>query len=191
MYKDVDGLYYLVGDCLPEIEDETNIANRFRKLPGERDALIAKQAIEDGIECTVVFSKDPGQAGETEFLQSAKKLIEQGMVVRPDPMPSNKTKITRFSPFSSACQNGLVRIVPSTWKSQASLEHFLKELETFNGEPSSARRKDDLADAVASVFNFLAQEQVIDIRGLHAGLSVIQPPTLGGMRDIRSIMNDI
>jgi len=191
MYKDIDGLYYLVGDCLPEIQDETEIANRFRKLPGERDALITKQAKEDGVECTVVFSRDPGQAGDSEFQQSAKKLIEIGMVVRPDPMPSNKTKITRFSPFSSACQNGLIRIVPSTWKSQASLEHFLKELETFNGEPSSARRKDDLADAVASVFNFLAQEQVIDIRGLHAGLSVIQPPTLGGMRDIRSIMNDI
>ena len=189
MYKDTDGLYYLVGDCLPEIQDETEIANRFRKLPGERDALITKQAKEDGVECTVVFSKDPGQAGDSEFQQSAKKLIEIGMVVRPDPMPSNKTKVTRFSPFSSACQNGLMRIVPSTWKNQASLEHFLKELETFNGEPSSARRKDDLADSVASVFNFLAQEQVIDIRGLQAGLSKIQPPPVGGFKNLTSIMD--
>lgn len=190
MYKDTDGIYYIVGDALPELHDEVEISSRFRKLPGERDALITKQAREDGLECTVVFSKDPGQAGETEYQQSAKKLIEAGMVVRPDPMPSNKTKITRFSPFSSACQNGLVRYVPSSWPNQASMEHFFKELETFNGEPSSARRKDDLADSTASVFNFLAQEQVIDIRGLQAGLSTIQPPTIGGFKNLTSIMQD-
>lgn len=171
IYKDTHGIYYLVGEGHPLVKDETDISGRFRALPGERDALIEKQAEWDTMDCTVVFSKDPGQAGDTEYQQSAKKLIEKGFVVRPDPMPNNKSKATRFAPFSSACQNGLVRIVPSTWPSRASYEHFLRELEKFNGEPSTSRRKDDIPDAAASCFNYLAREQAIDITGLSGALS--------------------
>ena len=143
MHKCNEGYYWIVGDCIDDVQDENNIFGRFRMLPGSRDTTIKEQAAADGIDCTVVFSKDPGQAGETEFQNAAKDLIEAGFIVRPDPMPSNKSKITRFSPFSSACQNGLVRILPHTFRNKATLEHILKELEKFNGEPSTARRKDD------------------------------------------------
>lgn len=171
MAKDAQGVYYLLGDAHPDVVDEKGITGRFRALPGDRDAIIQKQAEFDGAECKVVFSKDPGQAGDTEYFQSAKKLIEAGFEVRPDPMPNNKSKLTRFQPFSSACQNGMVRLVPSTWTSIAAMEHFLQELEKFTGEPSTPRRKDDFPDAVASCFNFLAREQVVDIRGLPKALS--------------------
>lgn len=145
MIKGRDGLFYIVGDYAPNCRDkkEQEIFGRFRARPGERDQIIEDQAHYDGDECTVVFSQDPGSAGKVEFQESAKKLIALGFSVKPDPMPPNKSKVVRFAPFASACEAGLVRIVPSTFPNVATYEHFLKELESFNGERSSSSRKDD------------------------------------------------
>lgn len=191
MAKDSNGIFYIVGDHHPEATDgDTGIFGKFRRLPGERDNIIQNQSKMDGDDCTVIFSRDPGQAGDTEFLESAKKLQAEGFTVRADPMPGNKSKLKRFEPFSAACMNGQVRIVPSTFKNQASLEAFLKELEQFVGQDATARVKVDWADSTASAFNFLAREQVVDTRGLGGALTkAIAPPTGNRFKDISSIFN--
>lgn len=191
MAKDSNGIFYIVGDHHPEATDgDTGIYGKFRRLPGERDNIIQNQSKMDGDDCTVIFSRDPAQAGDVEFLESAKKLQTEGFTVRADPMPGNKSKLKRFEPFSAACMNGQVRIVPSTFKNQATLEAFLKELEQFVGQDATARVKVDWADSTASVFNFLAREQVVDTRGLGGALTkAISAPIGNKFKDISSILN--
>lgn len=163
MLKGKDGFYYIVGDYDSEAHDKgSEIIGRFRRKPGERDRLILQQAEVDGSDVKIVLPKDPGAAGEVEYRESAKKLIEAGFVPKKDPVPANKSKLKRFEPFSSACENGLVRIVESSFPNKATLDHFYSELESFDGERSTATRKDDLPDACASCYNFLSKERVIN-----------------------------
>lgn len=161
--KDSDGFYYISGDYCPENIDDgrysTGQEGRFCKKAGERDVIIKKQAKFDGEDCVVVFSVDPGQAGKSEFLTSSRSLLAEGFRVEEDPMPSNKSKLTRFSPFAALAQQGMVRIVKSSF-SPDTLESFLTELEKFTGERSTSTRKDDWADALASAINFLEKEEV-------------------------------
>lgn len=164
MYKSRDGDFYIVGNYHPDNydKDDPQVLGRFRERPGRRDVLIEKQSLYDGVECTVVFSKDPGQSGVTEFEESAKKLMVHGIKVQQDPMPTQNSKLTRYSPFSSACENGFVYIVESTFTKE-SLEHFHKENESFDGQRSSRTRKDDIPDSCASAFNWLCKARVIRI----------------------------
>ena len=144
MYKSKDGFFYIVGNYHPDIHDkkDPDVLGKFRERPGARDTLILKQAKYDGADCAVVFSQDPGQAGVTEYQESAKKLIEEGFRVSKDPMPPINSKLSRYTPFSSACENGLVYIVESTFD-RKTLEAFYGEHEAFDGERSTRTRKDD------------------------------------------------
>jgi predicted phage terminase large subunit-like protein len=119
-----------------------------------------------------VFPKDPSSAGKFEFIESSKKLINQGFVVKADPMPSNKSKMTRFAPFAAASENGLVKIVTSSFD-KPTLEMLYKSLEAFTGERSNKTYKDDLADATASAFNMLNTVKVYNTPNLHR---LPQPP---------------
>ena len=74
-------------------------------------------------------------------------------------MPNNKSKLKKFEPFSSACENGQVFIVESTFEKDALLQLY-KELEEFDGERSSSSKKDDLADAAASIYNYIVKAKV-------------------------------
>lgn len=164
MAKDRHGFYYLIGDYQAENFDkidckQNKVLGRFRERSGTRDVLIQKQAEYDGKDCTVIFSQDPGAAGVTEFTESAKKIISEGIVVKKDPMPTQAGKLTRYLPFSSAAENGLVYLVKSTF-SPATLEAYFKENEAFDGERSSNYRKDDWPDATASAFNHLASARI-------------------------------
>jgi predicted phage terminase large subunit-like protein len=162
--KDKHGFYYIQGNYHEEFKDPgSNVYGRFRKRPGERDSLIIKQAKQDGIDTKVVFAIDPGQAGQVEFQESAKKLVQERFVVKADPMPNNKNKVTRFSPFASACENGLVFIDEESFGNKDTLETYLSELESFNGDRSTSGYKDDYTDSSASAFNYLASAQVIKI----------------------------
>lgn len=162
--KDDEGFYYLSGDYHPDVKDDglysTGTAGRFCKKAGERDALIKKQAEYDGEDVTIIFTVDPGQAGQSEFLTSSRQLLADGFQVEKDPMPTNKSKITRFSPFAKLAQEGYVYIVRSSFDS-VTYEALMKELESFNGERSTGTRKDDWADCIASGVNFLEKEEVI------------------------------
>ena len=77
MAKDHHGFFYLIGDYQEDNYDkkdckQSKVLGRFRERSGRRDILIQKQAEHDGVECSVVFSQDPGSAGVTEFTESAK-----------------------------------------------------------------------------------------------------------------------
>lgn len=161
MIKSKDGFYTIVGDFHPENGEDSLYKGKFRKRPGARDIIIEKQSDWDGKNCTVVLPVDPGAAGKTEYQESAKKLISKGFTVRPDPMPTNKSKVSKFSPFSSACENGLVNIVESSFPDKQTLEMFYKELESFSSDRSTRERKDDWCDCTASAFNYLSQETII------------------------------
>lgn len=162
MSKCPNGDFYITGDYHEDNHDKEDeqVLGRFRETPGRRDLLIERQSLHDGTDCIVIFSKDPGQAGVTEFTESAKKLVTKGFKVKQDPMPTQNSKLTRYSPFSSACEVGIVYIVESTF-TRETLDHFHKENEAFDGERSSRTRKDDFPDSAASAYNFLCGARVV------------------------------
>jgi phage terminase large subunit-like protein len=164
MAKDRHGFFYLIGDYQEDNYDkkdckQNKVFGRFRERSGRRDVLIEKQSEYDGSDCTVVFSQDPGSAGVTEFTESAKKLVSEGYIVKKDPMPTQNGKLTRYLPFSSAAENGMVYLVKRTFN-PATRESYFKENEAFDGERSSAHRKDDWPDCTASAYNYLASSRV-------------------------------
>jgi phage terminase large subunit-like protein len=161
MLKSKEGQFILVGDYDEKTKDKnTSIMGRFWKRPGERDQYILDQAMKDGTDCTIILPVDPGAAGKTAFREMSKKFIEEGFVVKQDPTPNNKSKLKRFEPFSAAAQSGLISIVESTF-SDETLEYIYKELENFDGERSSASKKDDICDATASVYSYLTTAKII------------------------------
>lgn len=142
--KDREGYYYIFGGWHPECKNEkSDVHGIFQRRPGERDRLILKQAEYDGEDCVVVLPQDPGQAGASEFTEASKQLTSEGFVVQKDPSGSNKSKLKKFEPFSSACENGLVFVVESSFPNKATLEAFYRQLEGFDGKPSTASKKDD------------------------------------------------
>lgn len=161
--KDRSGHYYIKGDFCPENVDKSDpmIKGRFRRRSGDRDNIILKQAMYDGEDCHIIFPQDVGAAGKMEFTESSRKLLEEGFIVKKDPTPAQKSKLVRFTPFATACENGLVSIIESSFPDKKTLEAFYKELESFDGERSSTARKDDWADATASTFNYLCQQKVL------------------------------
>lgn len=162
MVKNRSGEICIVGDYIPEHSDDT-FKGRFRKRAGARDVVIGNQAQHDTVDCVQVLPIDPGAAGKSEYQEAAKKLIALGIRVKPDPMPTNKSKLTKFMPFSSACENGLVSICESTFPDKATLEFFYKELESFSGERSTREIKDDWADSCSSCFNYIVQARTAKI----------------------------
>nr|WP_275937678.1 hypothetical protein [Escherichia coli] len=152
------------GDYCPEFFDDgrysTQTQGRFCKKAGERDVIIKKQAYFDGDDVTIIFSVDPGQAGISEFLTSSRELIAEGFTVEKDPTPSNKSKLTRFTPFAKLAQAGMVRIVRDSFDPKT-YEALMTELEKFNGERSTTTRKDDWVDAISSGINYLEKEEIV------------------------------
>lgn len=161
MAKDKNGYYYIFGDHVQSnFDDKTQTYGRFRKRPGSRENIILSQAEADGKDCEVILPIDPGAAGVSEYQESAKRLIEHGIRVRKDPVPNNKSKLTRFSPFSSACENGLVFVVESSFTPKT-LNAFYAELEAFDGNGGARTKKDDWCDSTSTAFNYLSKQKVI------------------------------
>lgn len=161
MYKTLDGDFYISGEFHPDNQESEDIKGRFRKRAGERDRIIEKQAAYDGKECTVILPVDPGSHGKVEYQESAKKLINKGFRVKRDPVATNKSKLTKFMPFASACENGMVYIVRDTFPDKRTLDEFIKELSGFDGERSTRKKHDDWTDSVSSAFNALCAEETI------------------------------
>lgn len=182
-----EGYYYLVWDVHEDIKDsrdnDKDIYGRFRLRSGDRDLKILKQAQHDGKECHVVFAVDPSSAGKTEYESSAKFMTQNGFVVKKDPMPNNKSKLLRFEPFASACQNGLVKVVRSSFPNDATYNAYMKELESFDGMPSTSVKKDDWADATASAFNYIRKMKTIK--------DFTIPVTSGGATLISTLKNTL
>lgn len=160
LYKDRDGIFYLSGEYHPDfIDEDINVHGRMCKRVGERDNIILKQAAYDGEECMIISPVDPGAAGIQVFTEMAKKFNRAGFRFKKDIIPTNKSKLTKFLPFADAAENGLVRIVRSTFD-KPTYEFIMKELEAFNGERSTADRHDDFADCLGTVFNTLSAGRI-------------------------------
>lgn len=163
--KDSNGDLYIVGDYHNKNRDRiTGIQGRFRERAGSRDNIITYQSQYDGRDCTVILPKDPGAAGIVEFQESQKKLTREGFAVKADPSVSTASKLNRFIPFCSEAENGTVYIVESSFEPKT-LEAFYKELETFDGERSSASqgKHDDWCDSLSAAYAFLAKARYVRI----------------------------
>jgi hypothetical protein len=179
--KSKEGLYYLSGNYHPDIKDPDDKhgnklpLGRFRKLAGERDTLIAKQAVYDGKECSVVLTKDSG-AGKGDHTYTLAKLVEKGISVVEDATSSTQAgkKVKDFLPFANACQLGLVFIAEDTFHPDT-LKAFYSELEKFDGERSTRTKKDDWCDAAAMTFNAIAPSKVhkITVRNQKSSKSLV------------------
>ncbi len=171
MLKTKDGEIVIVGDYEPEsLDEKTQIYGRYRQRAGQRDNSILRQAEYDGKkDCMMILAIDPASAGKFQWREQSKFFGKEGIIVKPDPMPNNKSKLIKFMPFSTACQNGLVSIVESTFPNKQTLEAFYKELEQFDGERSGSVKKDDWADAACSCYNAIVSKK---IRGRFSGSSV-------------------
>ena len=155
MLKNRSGDIIIVGDFDEDCRDsDAQVFGRFRKRPGDRDNTILKQAKHDGDDCIIILPQDPGAAGAFTFQSQAKALRLEGFIAKSDPTPSNKSKLKRFTPFSTAAEQGAIYIVESSFN-KPTLEAFYKELEAFDGERSTSSRKDDFVDAVSSGYSYL------------------------------------
>lgn len=155
-----DGKYYLYGHYHKDTYDEElQVYGQYCKRSGARDAQIIKQAEYDGEETFIVLPQDPAASGAAAFDSMSKMFTEAGFIVKKDPMPINKSKLVKFTPFASACELGLVYIVKSSFD-KATLDHIYKQLEMFNGERSTSTRKDEFPDLMGSGFNFLNKVRV-------------------------------
>lgn len=183
MLKTQQDTYVIVGDYLPEVVDDlTKIGGKFRKRPGERDQIMMRQAKHDGSDTIIVLPKDPSASGAFAFQEMAKTFTNEGFIVKEDPNPSNKSKLKRFEAFSSAAQNGLVSIVEDSFTPET-LAAFYKELEAFDGERSTADRKDDWPDCTASVFSYLAKETTVKACAIP---KISAPTMLAGYTSLRN-----
>ncbi len=155
MYKS-DGYYILAGEYHEDFYDEVDdIQGTIYKRSGDRDNTMIKQAEYDGKEVYIVAPQDPAAAGKALWNQQAKFFAEKGFIFKKDPCPINKNKLTKFLPFATAAENGLVKIVKSTF-SEKTYNYIMKQLESFDGERSTTTKKDDYADTIASAFNYLS-----------------------------------
>lgn len=144
MSKDTDGNFYIEG------------MKRFRKKSGTRDELMLSTAAADGRETLVGIPVDAGASGLYAAKEICKKFVNNGFKTKQVKV-SNKSKLTRFEPFSTAAQCGLIRVVVSSFD-KADLETFYKELEAFTDD---GKGHDDIVDATADAFLMLQQTTVV------------------------------
>lgn len=167
MYKDSKGEFWLAGEfdtsCNFDPVDK-DMYGKFRHRAGVRDKIIERQGFFDGFNTIIVLPQDPGAAGHTDFMSGARQLTSLGFVVKKDPGVTTQSKLQKFLPFASACENGLVHIVESTFPNKHTLDAFLTELESFDLDKSvrsTRSRKDDWVDCCSGCFNFLSKSVVI------------------------------
>lgn len=162
-WKSPQGYYYLAGNYHQDFNDNVNgkeVGGRLRKRVGTRNQIMMKQADLDGEDIQVILPVDPAAAGIQAFEDLAKQFASNGTRCKRDPMPTTKSKVTKFLPFADAAQNGLVYIVRNTFPNDETIEFIFKELEAFDGERSTAHRKDDFPDCIASAHNGIAKAKV-------------------------------
>lgn len=164
MHKDKNGYYYITGDYIDSFCDpDTTVMGRFRKRSGERDSIMLHQAIADGTDIPIVIPQDAGAAGKEAFENKVKFFTSNGIKVKKDVAIRTESKLSKFEPFATAAEHGLIYVVKSTFKNKETYEHIMKELELFDNSRSTSRRKDDFVDCIASAFNYLAATKHIPI----------------------------
>lgn len=158
--KDRDGFYWILGNYINDFIDEPfrvtdkPVTGRVRRLAGERNNLLAKQGVFDKEMSylyhygtpKVVIPKDKG-GGKTDFISTAARLTGEGVSVKEAESPTASNvkgkKVKDFLGFTEAAELGLVYIVEESFDDPQTLEEWYKELERFDGTPSTQNKKDD------------------------------------------------
>lgn len=188
MAKDSNGFYYIYGDFAKTTFDEhEQVYGKFRKAAGERDQLMLLQAKHDGRETKVVLAQDAGADGKQVFQEIAKKFVAEGFKIYPSAASGTRSKSSRFEPFLSAAQSGLVFIVEDSFPDTRTLNAFYRELEQFqpneDGKWRSSRKiKDDWVDTTADCFNHLCRVKTYTVPKLTA----LNDPTIKAQYDLNS-----
>lgn len=160
-FKDKNGRVYYYGDYHHDFYDDVyEIHGQFCKRSGDRDNHILKQAEWDGKDTMIVLPVDAGAAGKTAYESMAATFMTEGFLVKPDPTPTNKSKLVRFQPFATACENGLVYFLIDTFDKKT-LEFIYKQMESFDGERSTTQKKDEFPDVCATAWNYLQKARII------------------------------
>lgn len=124
---------------------------RFRKLSDGVISAIKKVGHDDDPEyCQITIPKDPGAGGKAANMFYVRELAEDGLPVKSIPISGHTGKISRFKPFATVAEAGLVKVVRGDWN-----EAWFTELELFEGERN---QKDDQVDATADGFNHLSKQ---------------------------------
>ena len=76
---------------------------------GDWEDFILENARRDGSRVDIILPIDPNPAAEASTRMLVRKITSEGYFVTTK--KTNDSKVDRFRPFASACQNGLVRIV--------------------------------------------------------------------------------
>lgn len=135
------------------VEDIKSLRDRPHKV----EELIINTAKEDGVGVTIVLAVDPGAAGVAYANSMKARLAEMGFYVKL--VKTQKSKLTRFLPFSSLAEAGRVRFVKADW-----LEECFKELEVFTGTRNGFH--DDICDTLSDAVLVLNQTKDIPIMTL-------------------------
>ena len=121
-------------------------ANEALERPAGVMKMIRDTAEFDGRNVVIGLPQDVGQAGIIAFEHYAKPLILSGYKVKK--FKTRKGKLERFSGFSNAAENGMVRIVRGSWN-----DKYINQLENF--DPERKRQHDDFVDATSDAYNWL------------------------------------
>jgi predicted phage terminase large subunit-like protein len=138
--RTAEGVYY--------IEDVV----RFRKLTDGVIKEIVKTAERDGLDVPVCIPQDGGSGKSTSFFFNT-YFAEHGLTIIPITVSGHSSKLKRFLPFASLCENGSVRVVKAPWN-----EAYFTELERFD---NTRYIKDDQVDATSDGFNTIARRAII------------------------------
>lgn len=135
------------------VEDIKSLRDRPHKV----EELIINTAKEDGVGVTIVLAEDPGAAGVAYANSMKARLAEMGFYVKL--VKTQKSKLTRFLPFSSLAEAHRVRFVKADW-----LEECFKELEVFTGTRNGFH--DDICDTLSDAVLVLNQIKEIPLMTL-------------------------
>jgi predicted phage terminase large subunit-like protein len=130
--KDKDGYYYITDLFFDQIS------------PAKVERAVLNMASQDGKKCTIRIPQDPGQAGKAQVHNYAKLLAGYKLKYR----TMTGDKITRAGAFSSACENGLIRVLKALWN-----DIFFNNVESFPPVKGSP----DIIDALVEAFDEICQ----------------------------------
>jgi len=127
---------------------------------GDWEKFVLEQAFKDGKSVDIILPIDPNPAAMAATQMLVRAIVSKGFFVTTK--RASSAKVDRFRPFSSACQNGLVSIVKNCatdiWnKVYNDNSFFYNELEMFEGK----REINDMADAAADGFSYIAQQNIL------------------------------
>ena len=127
---------------------------------GEWEQFILEQAFRDGSGVDIILPVDPNPAAQAATQMLVRSIISKNYYVTTKRALS--AKVDRFRPFSSASQNGLVRVVKGCatdlWnKVYNDNSFYYNEMELFEG----GREINDMTDATADAFSYLAQQTTL------------------------------